>query len=70
MIELVCTAVARQEPTTGEFRSEETDVSAYNHVLRMENGALIPAPAKEGQEVIFASEINPLGARRLIRAGR
>jgi len=70
MIELVCTAVARQEPTTGEFRSEETDVSAYNHVLRMENGALIPAPAKEGQEVIFASEINPLGARRLIPAGR
>ena len=69
MIELVCTTVVRQEPTTGEFRSEETDASAYNHVLRMEDGALIPAPAKEGQEVVFASEINPLGARRLIPAG-
>ena len=69
IIELVCTTVVRQEPTTGEFRSEETEASAYNHVLRMENGALIPAPAKEGQEVVFASEINPLGARRLISAG-
>ena len=69
MIELLCTAVTRQEPTTGEFRSEETEVSAYSHVLRMENGALIPAPAKEAQEVLFASEINPLGARRLIPAG-
>ena len=68
-IDLVCAAVSRQEPTTGEFRSEETEASAYNHVLRMENGALIPAPAKEGQEVVFASEINPLGARRLISAG-
>jgi len=67
LLELVCTAVARQEPTTGEFRSEETDVSAYNHVLRMENAALVPAPAEEGQEVVFASEINPLGARRLER---
>ena len=68
-IDLVCAAVSRQEPTTGEFRSEETEASAYNHVLRMEDGALIPAPAKEGQEVVFASEINPLGARRLIPAG-
>jgi hypothetical protein len=68
-MELVCITVLRQEPTTGEFRAEVTDTSACNHVLRMEDGALVPAPAEGGQEVVFASEINPLGARRLIPAG-
>ena len=69
MIELVCTAVSRQEPTTGEFRDEEVDASAYNHVLRVENEALVPAPAEEGVQETFASDINPLGARKLIPAG-
>ena len=68
-IELVCTAVSRQEPLTGQFRAEEIDASSYNHTLRMENGALVPAPTEEGEEVVFASEINPLGARKLIPAG-
>jgi len=68
-IDLVCTAVSRQEPTTGEFRGEGIDASAYNHVLRVEDEALVPAPAEEGAEEVFASDINPLGARKLIPAG-
>lgn len=67
-IDLVCTAVSRQEPTTGEFRGEGIDASAYNHVVRVEDEALVPAPAKEGAEEVFASDINPLGARKLIPA--
>ena len=68
-IELVCAAVSRQEPTTGRFRADEIEASAYNHALRLDGDSLVPAAAEEGQEVVFASDINPLGARRLVPAG-
>ena len=68
-VELVCIEVSRQDPMTGEFRGEGIDASAYNHILEVGNGALVPVPAEEGGEGVFASDINPLGARKLIPAG-
>jgi hypothetical protein len=70
VIELACTAVLRQEPITGEFRDEPTDASSYNHRLRIVDGALVPEATKDGLDPVFASDVNPLGARKLIPAGR
>lgn len=63
---LECTQVSRQEPMTGEFREESIGLPAYSHRLRVEDGALFPVAEEEGQEAAFASDINPLGARKLI----
>ena len=69
IVELKCVEVSREEPMSGEFRSEPVDVSAYDHRLRVEERALVPVAAKDGAESVFASDINPLGARRLVPPG-
>ena len=68
-IELTCTAVLRQEPLTGEFRDEPTDVASYNHRLRIVEAALVPEATEHGVDPVFASDVNPLGARKLVPAG-
>ena len=69
IIELTCTEVLRQEPITGEFREEAIDASSYKHKLRIAEGALVPEAVDDGDEPLFASDVNPLGARKLVPAG-
>ena len=69
VIELTCTTVLRQEPITGEFRDEPTDAASYNHKLRIVEGALVPEATEDGLDPLFASDVNPLGARKLVPAG-
>ncbi|MBJ7327593.1 MAG: hypothetical protein JHC52_09660 [Chthoniobacterales bacterium] len=69
VIELTCTNVSRQEPLTGEFRPEPGRPSAYDHKFRAEEGMLRPLAPDAGTEILFASDINPLGAKLLMPQG-
>ena len=55
VLELVCTASSRQDPISGEFRKDE---------------ALVAVDANGGTESIFATDLNPFGARRLQKEAR
>lgn len=68
-LELVCNAVRRQDPTTGEFADEPGDPSACNHRLRAEKDKLLPVGTSGETNAVFASDLNPLGARVLVRVG-
>ena len=68
-LDLKCTTVSRQEPMTGEFCAESVDASAYSHLLRLESGALVPVAPGQTKGTVFPSDINPLGARKLVPAG-
>lgn len=66
---LECKSVEREDPITGDFRPERGEAAAYDHLLRIENGRLLPAARQDGQSPLFASDLNPLGARELLPQG-
>ncbi|MFM7374657.1 MAG: hypothetical protein ACKO39_05850 [Chthoniobacterales bacterium] len=70
VLELVCTASSRQDPISGEFRKDDADLAAYNHRLRVEADALVPVDANGETESVFATDLNPFGARRLHKEAR
>lgn len=70
VLELFCTGVSRQDPTSGEFRKADADVAAYNHRLRVETDTLVPVGTDGSTESMFATDLNPFGARRLQREAR
>ena len=67
VIELVCTSSGRYDPLSGELREDKADPAAYNHRLAFEDGGLVPVGAKGEKEALFATDLNPLGARKLVR---
>jgi len=67
ILELVCTSSDRQDPMSGEFRPEDCDLSAHHHRLRAQDGALVAVGADGQTESLFATDLNPFGARRLER---
>jgi hypothetical protein len=66
VIELVCTSAGRRDPLSGELRADKTDPASYNHKLVLEDGALVPVGAGGEKEADFATDLNPLGARKLV----
>lgn len=69
VIELTCRSVRREDPMTGEFAEEPLNPSSCNHYFRAEDGKLVPIGADGQTEAVFASDLNPLGARELVRVG-
>lgn len=70
VVVLACSAVRRQDPMTGEFAVEPGDPSAFDHrFLIAGKGRLVPVGADGRAGAGFASDLNPLGARELVRSG-
>jgi hypothetical protein len=68
ILELKCTGYFRQDPVSGEFKQERGGggEAASDHMFLIGEGVLIPTGRKDA---VFASDLNPLGARRLQRDG-
>ncbi|MBJ7327583.1 MAG: hypothetical protein JHC52_09605 [Chthoniobacterales bacterium] len=64
ILELQCTGYFRQDPVSGEFKKERGGGgdAVSDHMFLIGEGALIPTGRKDA---VFASDLNPLGARRL-----
>lgn len=70
VVALACSSVLRQDPVTGEFAAEPGELSAFDHRLLIAGkGRLVPVGADGKVEAGFASDLNPLGARELVRVG-
>lgn len=70
VVVLTCASVRRQDPMTGEFAEEPDDSSAFDHrLLIADEGRLVPVGADGKIGAGFASDLNPLGARELVRIG-
>ena len=67
VIELVCLSVERQDPTSGAYREDDVELAEYSHRLLLEEGALVPVGPDGEREALFATDLNPLGARKLVR---
>lgn len=65
-LELVCSSATRQDPISGEFREEENDASSFSHRLLAEQGSLFPLGPNGERDSLFATDLNPLGARNLV----
>jgi len=66
-LHLVCLSTSRQDPTSGQYRKGDTEPSAYSHTLLVEEDALVPVGPDGEREALFATDLNPLGARKLVR---
>jgi len=60
--ELTCAARFREDPVSGEFKEDRGGGSHADHMFVVREGALVPTGR---QDAVFASDLNPLGARRL-----
>lgn len=67
VLELVCTSAGRQDPVSGSFIEEEGDLASCNHRLLIRDGELVPIGEDGETEGLFASDLNPFGARKLVR---
>lgn len=67
LLELVCTSSSRQDPMSGEFRAENSDLASCNHLLLAQDGMLVAVGADGQTDSLFATDVNPFGARRLER---
>jgi len=65
-IEIICVSASRQEPTSGQYRAEEADPSQYNHRLEVDEDGLVPVGPDGERDAVFASDLNPFGARKLV----
>lgn len=66
LLELVCLNASRQDPISGEYRPEGA-AALYNHLLSAEEDSLVPVGPKGEKDAVFAADLNPLGARQLVR---
>lgn len=69
LLELVCSSAEQRDPISGDYRADDAEPAQYNHLLLAEEGALLPVDADGRKEALFATDLNPLGARKLIREG-
>lgn len=67
LLELVCLSASRQDPTSGQYRKEDVDLAKYGHRLLAGKGHLVPIGPNGETEALFATDLNPLGARKLVR---
>jgi len=66
-LELKCAARFREDPVSGEFSEDRGEgAGGADHMFLIQEGVLVP---KGPQDAVFASDLNPLGARRLEFAG-
>lgn len=66
-LELACLSVRRQDPISGEWQNDAMDPATCTHRLMVEEGLLVPVGPSGEKEAPFATDLNPLGARKLVR---
>lgn len=69
VLELVCTSVRRQDPISGDWQKDATDPASCTHRLLFEEGVLVPIGPRGEKEALFATDLNPFGARKLVSEG-
>lgn len=69
VLEMVCTSVRRQDPISGEWQKDATEPASCTHRLLLEGGVLVPIGPRGEKEALFATDLNPFGARKLVREG-
>jgi len=65
LVELACLNASRQDPISGEYRPEGA-AAQYNHLLSAEEDFLVPVGPNGEKDALFAADLNPLGARKLV----
>jgi hypothetical protein len=66
-LDLVCLSASRQDPASGQYRNDEVDLASYAHRLLVKEDSLVPVGPNGETEGLFATDLNPLGARKLVR---
>lgn len=69
-LELVCLSASRQDPASGKYRKDEVDLASFAHRFLVEEDALVPIGPNGETEALFATDLNPLGARKLVRENK
>ncbi len=69
-LELVCLSASRQDPASGKYRKDEVDLASFAHRLLVEEDVLVPMGPNGEREALFATDLNPLGARKLVRENK